>query len=92
MLDKTSVFQEEIEKKQEELAPWTEKIQAKESAISIAKSEHELLTQKVNAAKIALESLNSQLEEFENSQAEKVFLLVVLNFFLIQFHFIESRV
>ncbi|KND02295.1 uncharacterized protein SPPG_02770 [Spizellomyces punctatus DAOM BR117] len=60
---KTEVFQKQIEKKQEELAPWMEKINEKQAALDVASSERELLEQKITSSKTALKEAEQKVVE-----------------------------
>ena len=71
-LGKTEVFQKQIEEKQLELAPWTEKINAKLASKKVSESEYEILHNRVNSAKLALEDANKKLQDFKNLYADKV--------------------
>ncbi|TPX34555.1 hypothetical protein SmJEL517_g02796 [Synchytrium microbalum] len=48
--DKTAGFQQEIDTKMQELAPWQTKINTSQAALHVAQQEHKLLTEKTNAA------------------------------------------
>jgi structural maintenance of chromosome 4 len=60
---KTRVFQEQIEAKQTELAPWLEKRNEKEAALGLLKSEQELVRSKVEGGKESLARAQKTLQE-----------------------------
>jgi structural maintenance of chromosome 4 len=60
---KTQVFQEQIEAKQTELAPWLEKKNEKEAELGLLKSEEELVRSKVEGGKEALEQAQNTFKE-----------------------------
>ncbi|KAF9443745.1 hypothetical protein P691DRAFT_712872 [Macrolepiota fuliginosa MF-IS2] len=67
--DKTQTFHDQIEVRQKELQPWTAKINAKQAAIDIAKSERDALAEKAEAIqkaeKEAEENLATKRTEHE---------------------------
>ena len=68
----TEVFQVEIEKKQTELAPWTEKKAKVQAAIGVAQAEFDLLSQKVHATENGLKDLKEKQAAGKSSLVEKV--------------------
>ena len=75
---KTEGFQQQVETKQLQLAPWTEKISEKQVQKEVAESELGLLEQKTNANTTAFEAAQNHLIELESQRNEKSLELVVL--------------
>ena len=69
---KTEGLSEQIAAKQKALEPWNEKINQRQSALAVARSELELLNQKANAGAQAIEEANAKIAQIEESQATKV--------------------
>lgn len=72
MVDKTQVFHEQIEAKQKELQPWTAKINVKQAAIDVARSERDALAKKATGLKDAVTQAEGQLAELQVEQEGKV--------------------
>jgi structural maintenance of chromosome 4 len=70
--DKTQVFHDQIEAKQKELQPWTKKINERQAKIDVARSEHDSLVKKAQAAQAASEEAKAALEQLLNAHAAKV--------------------
>ncbi|CAG8620098.1 5328_t:CDS:10, partial [Cetraspora pellucida] len=68
---KTEKFSAQIEEKQRELAPWTEKINLKQSAIDVAHSEHSILKEKMDSTKRALEQAENEIASLEDTRRSK---------------------
>jgi structural maintenance of chromosome 4 len=69
--DKTDVFTSQIEAKQRELQPWTTKISDKQSAIDVATSERDLLSEKATGAQVALEEARTALKALKEGGGSK---------------------
>ncbi len=69
---KTEVFQTQIEKKQHELAPWLEKINAAQGKLDVCKSEHEILQERTGASKKAMEQAKIDEAQITATLKEKV--------------------
>ncbi|KAJ3297941.1 hypothetical protein HK104_011341 [Borealophlyctis nickersoniae] len=69
---KTEVFQVKIEKKQQELAPWAEKINEKQASLDVAQSEHDILKNKIESAKSGIIDAETELARLRNSSVEKI--------------------
>jgi structural maintenance of chromosome 4 len=61
-LEKTHVYQVQIEAKQTELAPWLEKINEKKGQVDVIASEIEILDVKVNSGKEGLKYAEENLK------------------------------
>ncbi|KAG1879662.1 RecF/RecN/SMC N terminal domain-containing protein [Suillus tomentosus] len=70
--DKTQVFHEQIEAKQKELQPWTAKINVKQAAIDVARSERDALAKKATGLKDAVTQAEGQLAELQVEQEGKL--------------------
>ncbi|CAG8551171.1 4572_t:CDS:10, partial [Dentiscutata erythropus] len=68
---KTEKFSAQIEEKQRELAPWTEKINSKQSAIDVARSEHNILKEKMDSTKLALNQAEEDVVSLEETRRSK---------------------
>ncbi|CAG8593870.1 23808_t:CDS:10, partial [Gigaspora rosea] len=68
---KTEKFSAQIEEKQRELAPWTEKINSKQSAIDVAQSEHNILKEKMDSTKRALDQAENDVVSLEDTRRSK---------------------
>lgn len=68
---KTEEFSQQIEVHQKELAPWTEKIVAKQSQEDMAQSEHDLLEEKAKNSLASFQDAEAALETLKNAQAAK---------------------
>jgi structural maintenance of chromosome 4 len=64
-LGKTEQFQIQIEAKQEEMIPWTEKVNSKQSQIDIATMEYNLLEEKINHVRNEVEKGNLRAAELK---------------------------
>ncbi|EPZ35653.1 RecF/RecN/SMC domain-containing protein, partial [Rozella allomycis CSF55] len=69
--EETDVFQVELEKKQVELSPWTEKIFKVESEIKILNSEKELLDEKINYQENAEKKIKEEIKKIEKTIQDK---------------------
>ena len=69
---KTDVFQVELEQKQQELAPWTERINEQVSNIKVFQSEKDLLLQRMNANENSLKQIKVDIKKFTEVLEEKV--------------------
>ncbi|KAI8848749.1 RecF/RecN/SMC [Chytridium lagenaria] len=72
---KTEGFKLEIAKKQQELEPWTEKINAKKSGIEVAESELALLEQRASLSDKTIKEAEERIEGFTAALQEKIGLL-----------------
>ncbi|KAL1749299.1 RecF/RecN/SMC [Schizophyllum fasciatum] len=68
---KTRKFTTEIEKKQKELQPWTEKINEKQAEINVATSERDALQKKARDHEEALQAAEDHLSELRSDQKVK---------------------
>ncbi len=68
---KTQGLSDQISAKQKTLEPWNEKINERQSAIAVARSELEILQEKANAGALALEEANSKINSIEEAQTAK---------------------
>ncbi|KAK7215941.1 hypothetical protein V2G26_003944 [Clonostachys chloroleuca] len=68
---KTQAFSDQITSKQKSLEPWTEKINQKQSQITIAESELNILREKANAGAVAMEELEGKISAIEEGKAFK---------------------
>lgn len=71
MIDKTQVFNDQIEVKQRELQPWTAKINAKQAEVDVATSERVALEKKAASALAAVNSAAEALQTLQDSYAAK---------------------
>ena len=71
LLDKTLPFQRQIESKQKDLAPWTTKINAKQSAVDLAESERSMLSEKAAGAQLAVNEAVSALERLRADRSSR---------------------
>jgi structural maintenance of chromosome 4 len=69
---KTDKIQAQIEAKQQELAPWTEKMNEKQVQMDIARSELTLLTEQSEAIGQAMTQAEQRVDELQTSQGEKM--------------------
>ena len=69
------MYQQQLEKKQAEMAPWAEKISGVMSAIQVAESEWNLLNSKVQASKTSIMEEEERLDSLKSKFKEKVRLL-----------------
>ena len=79
MADKTRSFHDQIEVKQKELQPWTIKVNEKQAAIDLAKSERETLARKFEAVREAKEEAENTKIQLQGEKEAKV---GVISFFL----------
>ncbi|KAJ3220568.1 hypothetical protein HK099_004197 [Clydaea vesicula] len=70
--DKTHVFQEDIEKKQMELAPILEELNVVNSGISVINEEKENLVKKITKVEVALNENKQQLQDLSLLKKEKL--------------------
>ncbi|VUC30691.1 unnamed protein product [Clonostachys rosea] len=68
---KTQAFSDQITVKQKSLEPWTEKINQKQSQITIAESELNILREKANAGAVALKELEGRISAIEEGKTSK---------------------
>ena len=68
---KTQAFSDQIAAKQKVLEPWNEKINEKQSAIAVAKSELEILREKASAGTVALEEVQEKTRSLEEGRKLK---------------------
>ncbi|KAJ3163928.1 hypothetical protein HDU88_006097 [Geranomyces variabilis] len=68
---KTEGFQREIEKKEEELNPWMQRINEQQAGIDVAQSEHDILDAKISSSKTALRDAEEKVLELRAQVAEK---------------------
>ncbi|KAI8613916.1 RecF/RecN/SMC protein [Chytriomyces sp. MP71] len=68
---KTQGFQAQIEKKQRELVPWTDKINERQARVDVSQSELDLLVKRTEAAQSALGDAKGQLEAFREMKSQK---------------------
>ena len=66
------VYSNQIEERQRELAPWLEKINAKQSAIDVAQSEYNLLEEKIDSIKQNLEQAEIKAASLQEMRRTKV--------------------
>ena len=69
---KTDSFQAQLEEKQMELAPWTEKINDQVSQIKVFQSERDLLNEKIHSNENAMKTIKSKLTDISQSFNVKV--------------------
>lgn len=69
---KTRSFHDQIEVKQKELQPWTIKVNEKQAAIDLAKSERETLARKFEAVREAKEEAESTKIRLQSEKEAKV--------------------
>lgn len=69
---KTQGLSDEIAAKQKSLEPWNARINEKQSAIAVAKSELEILREKANAGAAALEEARAKITAIKETRTEKV--------------------
>ncbi len=69
---KTQGLSDQIAAKQKSLEPWKEKINEKQSAIAVSRSELDLLREKANAGHLALEEANSKVASIVDTQSDKI--------------------
>ncbi|KAG6830095.1 hypothetical protein H0H92_002268 [Tricholoma furcatifolium] len=70
--DKTQAFHEQIEGKQRELQPWTNKINAKQAEINVASSERDALAKKAEALETARKEAQETLQGLTSDHTVKV--------------------
>ncbi|KAI9480807.1 MAG: hypothetical protein EXX96DRAFT_564197 [Benjaminiella poitrasii] len=68
---KTDKYLAQIEEHQKKLAPWTEKINAKQKAIDVKKSESELLAERIASGEKAVEEAEEQITKLKESISQK---------------------
>jgi structural maintenance of chromosome 4 len=68
---KTEGLSEQIAVKQVSLEPWNEKINEKQSAMAVARSELDILKEKANAGVIAIEEAKTKIAATEEAQTSK---------------------
>ncbi|CAG8521184.1 4706_t:CDS:10 [Ambispora gerdemannii] len=68
---KTEVYSAQIEEKQKELAPWTEKINAKQSNIDVLRAEYEIIEGKTRAIQSSLEQAENEIITIEETRNSK---------------------
>ena len=68
---KTQGLSDQIAEKQKLLEPWNAKVNEKQSAIAVARSELDILREKENAGAVAIEEVKSKIASFEESSASK---------------------
>ena len=68
---KTQAFSDQIAAKQKLLEPWNEKINEKQSAIAVAKSELEILRERASAGAVAVEEAQAKIISLEESRKMK---------------------
>lgn len=68
---KTQGFSDQIAAKQKSLEPWTEKINEKQSAIAVARSELEIIQERSNAGAVAAEEMQNRIKSIEESRTAK---------------------
>ena len=68
---KTQTFSDQIAAKQKLLEPWNEKINEKQSAIAVAKSELEILRERASAGAVAVEEAQAKIISLEESREMK---------------------
>lgn len=71
VVDKTAVFTTQIETKQRELEPWTAKISEKQSAMDVAKSERDLLSEKATGILKSMQEAEEHLQSLRDGDGEK---------------------
>ena len=75
---KTEVFQRQIEVKQVELSPWSEKINAAQAGLNVSKSEYDMLSEKVHGLANDLMEARNKLQELRARQGESLGTLLSL--------------
>lgn len=68
---KTQAFSDQIAAKQKSLEPWNEKINEKQSAIAVARSELDILHERASAGTVALEEVQEKFKSLEESRKAK---------------------
>ena len=68
---KTQAFSDQIAAKQKLLEPWNDKINEKQSAIAVAKSELEILRERASAGAVAVEEAQEKIIALEESRKMK---------------------
>ena len=68
---KTQAFSDQIAAKQKSLEPWNEKINEKQSAIAVARSELDILNERASAGTVALEEVQEKIKSLEESRKVK---------------------
>lgn len=68
---KTDGYLAQIEQHKKELAPWTEKINEKQKAIDVKRSEKEILAEKIVSGEKAVEEAELQVERMKQTVTEK---------------------
>ncbi|EFI28737.1 hypothetical protein CC1G_13763 [Coprinopsis cinerea okayama7 len=69
---KTAKFHKQIEQKQKELEPWTNKIDAKKTQLDVAQSERDTLVQRGEALKQAVAEAQETYKNLQEEQQEKL--------------------
>jgi structural maintenance of chromosome 4 len=68
---KTDGYMAQIEQHQKELAPWTEKINEKQKAIDVRKSESEILAERIASGEKAVKEAEEQVKRLNQSVNDK---------------------
>ena len=68
---KTQAFSDQIAAKQKSLEPWNEKINEKQSAIAVARSELDILHERASAGTVALEEIQEKIKSIGESRQSK---------------------
>lgn len=74
---KTGVYSNQIEEKQRELSPWSEKINAKQSAIDVSQSEYNFLKEKIDSTRKDLEQAEETIASLQETHRTKVLSKVI---------------
>ena len=77
LADKTRSFHDQIEVKQKELQPWTIKINQKQAAIDLAKSERETLARKFEVVREAKEEAENTKARLQGEKEAKVSAIIL---------------
>jgi hypothetical protein len=72
IVDKTRSFHDQIEVKQKDLQPWTIKVNQKQAAIDLAKSERETLARKFEVVREAKEEAENTKTRLKSEKEAKV--------------------
>ena len=68
---KTQAFSDQIAAKQKKLEPWTQKINAKQSSITLAQSELDMLRERASSGTVAIEETQARLSTLESDIKSK---------------------
>lgn len=68
---KTQVFSDQIAAKQRSLEPWNERINEKQSAIAVTRSELDILRERASAGAVALEEIQEKIKTIADSRKTK---------------------